>query len=164
MWALALGTPLSLCDLHILQARLLRGPMDQNPTAPNRISPATPIHPGIALLRQAVRRNIVSFPSQTPAFLKQPPADVQWRMALLFFVRGWRAEDIGARYHFPKHEVCRFLNAWSVRALAQGHIQVIDEEEFACLDTRADRDASAITARHPQPGSKASSERSYAVA
>ena len=49
----------------------------------------TPIYPGSAVLRRAVRRNIVSFPSQIQAFLRRPAADMQCRVVLLFFVRGW---------------------------------------------------------------------------
>lgn len=91
----------------------------------------TPVHPGCAVLRRAVRGNIVSFPSQIPAFLRNPPADMQCRAVLLFFVQGWSSVDIAARFGVPKHVIWGVLNEWSVRALALGYIQVIDPEEFA---------------------------------
>ena len=90
-----------------------------------------PIYPGSAVLRRAVRRNIVSFPSQIQAFLRRPAADMQCRVVLLFFVRGWTSIQIAARLGVPKHVIRGILNEWSVRALALGYIQVIDAEEFA---------------------------------
>ncbi|MGA2723798.1 MAG: hypothetical protein ABSG79_15480 [Bryobacteraceae bacterium] len=91
----------------------------------------TPVHPGCAVLRRAVRGNIVSFPSQVVAFLRHPPADMQRRVVLLFFVHGWSAVTIAARFNVPKHVIWGILNEWSVRALALGYIQVIDPEAYA---------------------------------
>jgi hypothetical protein len=91
----------------------------------------TPVHPGSETLRRAIRRNIVSFPSQIPTLLKQPPADTQWRIVVLFFVRGWSSGRIAARFGVPRHRIWRILNGWSVRALALGYVQVIDPEAFA---------------------------------
>jgi hypothetical protein len=90
----------------------------------------TPVHPGCAVLRRAVRENIVSFPSQIVAFLRNPPADMQCRVVLLFFVHGWSSVDIAGRFNVPKHLIWGILNDWSVRALALGYIQVIDPEAF----------------------------------
>jgi hypothetical protein len=90
----------------------------------------TPIHPGCGILRRAIRGNIVSFPAQMPNFLKRPSAEMQWRMVVLFFVRGWGAAKVAERFHVPKHRVWTLLNEWSVRAIALGHIQVIDPEAF----------------------------------
>ncbi len=91
----------------------------------------TPLHSGSAVLRRALRRNIVSFPSQIPVFLKQPPADMQWRMVLLYFIRGWSSVKIAARFNVPTHSIRKSLNEWSVRALALGFVQVIEPEAFA---------------------------------
>jgi hypothetical protein len=90
-----------------------------------------PIHPGIRLLRRALRRNIVAFPSQVPVFAKDQPDGMQWRMVLLYFVRGWHLRDIVARFRVPAHRVCQLLNTWSVRALALGYVEIIDPEAFA---------------------------------
>src|ERR1035438_5204865 len=91
----------------------------------------TPIHPGSGILRRAIRGNMVSFPSQIPSFPKGSQAEMQWRMVLLFFVRGWSVAKIAERFQVPKHRVWTLLNGWSVRAMAQGHIQVIDPQAFA---------------------------------
>jgi hypothetical protein len=96
----------------------------------------TPIHPGSGILRRAIRMNIVSFPSQIPSFPTGSQAAMQWRMVLLFFVRGWSVAKIAERFQVPNHRVWTLLNGWSVRAMAQGHVQVIDPEAFAvcCRD------------------------------
>lgn len=100
----------------------------------------TPVHPGSSVLRRAVRGSIVSFPAQIPVLLKQPSADMQWRVVLLYFVRGWSSARIGARFNVPKHRIRKTLNQWSVRALALGYVQVIDQEAFAacCRDDAED--------------------------
>lgn len=107
--------------------------LDENRDAPAIDSEAglkTPIHPGSAALRRALRGNIVCFPSRIPILLRQPPADMQWRMVLLFFVRGWSSAGIAARFHVPKHRIKKSLNEWSFRALALGYVQIIDPDAF----------------------------------
>jgi hypothetical protein len=93
--------------------------------------PQAPVNPGTRVLRRAIRRNIVSFPSQIPSLSKQPPDGMQWRMVLLFFIHGWSLGDVAARFKVPKHRVSQILNCWSVRALALGYVEVIDPEAFA---------------------------------
>jgi hypothetical protein len=92
-----------------------------------------PLHPGSVALRRAIRKNIVSFPSQIPVFLKQRPAGIEWRAVLLFFVLGWSSSRIAARFRVPPHHIWQILEDWSVRALALGCVQVIDHEAFADL-------------------------------
>lgn len=94
------------------------------------LPPDTPVHPGNFALRRAIRGNIVSFPSQVPALLKQPAADTQWRVVLLFFIRGWSSAEIARRFDVPRHRISEMLNDWSIRALALGYLQVIDAEAF----------------------------------
>lgn len=98
--------------------------------------PSAPVHPGSAALRRAFRQNIVSFPSQVPLFLKDPASDTQWRIVLLYFVRGWSAPKVAGRFSAPVHRIRKILNAWCVRALELGYIQVVDPEAFAicCRD------------------------------
>ncbi|MGA2435791.1 MAG: hypothetical protein ABSG25_10950 [Bryobacteraceae bacterium] len=91
----------------------------------------TTVHPGGSVLRKAIRMNVVSFPAQIPVLLKQPPADMQWRMVLLYFVRGWSQPAIAARFGVPMHRIAKSLNEWSIRALALGYVQVIDPKAFA---------------------------------
>jgi hypothetical protein len=113
----------------------------------------TPVHPGNSILRRAIRQNIVSFPSQIPVFLKDPPADMQWRVVSLFFVCGWNSVSIATRFHVPRHRIWQIVHDWCIRALALGYVEVIDPEAFsACCrvdldfwDNRgADRFLSAI--------------------
>lgn len=108
--------------------------LDEKRNAPESHSEAllqARINPGSKLLRRAVRKGIVSFPSQIPVFAKQPPDGMQWRAVLLFFVCGWNLRDIAARFKVPPHRVCQILNNWSVRALALGYVEIIDPEAFA---------------------------------
>ena len=99
----------------------------------------TTLHPGGAVLRRALRQNVVSFPSQVPVFLKDPPADMQWRVVLLFFVCRWNSPKIAARFNVPKHRIWEIVNHWSVRALALGYIQIIDADAFeACCCAEAE--------------------------
>jgi hypothetical protein len=107
--------------------------MDEKRNVANVVSDSrskTPLHPGSVALRRAVRRNIVSFPSQIPVFLKQRPAGIEWRAVLLFFVRGWSSPRVAARFHVPVHQIWQILEDWSVRALALGYVQVIDQAAF----------------------------------
>src|ERR1039458_5425440 len=53
---------------------------------------------------------------------------MQWRMVLLFFVRGWSGAKIATRFQVPNHRVWTLLNGWSVRAMAQGNVQGIAPE------------------------------------
>jgi hypothetical protein len=95
----------------------------------------------MTVLRRAIRENAVSFPSRVPILLKGPPEEIQWRSVLLYFVRGWTATAIAARFHIPVHRIWHILNQWAIRATALGYIQVIDLELFtACcrLDARAE--------------------------
>ncbi|GEM_PF-6286276 len=77
-------------------------------------------------LRLAVQRNLVSFPSQLPAFPKG--ADQQRRIIQLYFVRGWRIRAICDRHKMCKSTVQRLISEWKVRAVAAGYIQEIDSE------------------------------------
>ena len=128
--------------------------VDSKPNASERhgeVRQPAPLHPGAGVLRRAVRRNIVSFPSQVPVFLKHPTGDMQWRIVLLFFVRGWSASKVAARFSVPIHRIWRILNDWSVRALELGYIQVIDPDAFAmcCRDdaeSGTDRDTKELPA------------------
>ena len=98
-----------------------------------------PVHPGAGILRRAIRANIVSFPSQIAGLPTGSRAEAQWRMVLLFFVRGWSVPSIAARFQVPRHRVWTLLNGWCVRAMALGQVQVIDAEAFeACCRGEAE--------------------------
>jgi len=49
------------------------------------------------ILRQAVQENLVSFPSQVPAFEKRSRPDLQQKIVVLYFVLGWTMDDIAKR-------------------------------------------------------------------
>jgi len=78
-------------------------------------------------LRKAIRANLVSFPSQVPAFQKHERLDLppSSRMAQLYFVLGWHCCDIAARYQLSECRVRQILNAWKCRAVEAGYIQPI---------------------------------------
>lgn len=76
---------------------------------------------GNSALRSAIQRNLVSFPSQLPAFMKRPGDDIQQRIAHLYFVRDWPIRDICARYDLAKEVAHRLISEWSIRALAAGY-------------------------------------------
>jgi hypothetical protein len=84
-------------------------------------------------LRVAIRKNRVTFPSTVPIFSKLSRADIQWRIALLFFVRGWSCPEIGRRYGFRKQRAQQLLSQWTSRAVTLGYIQPIRPEMEACV-------------------------------
>ena len=93
------------------------------------------VHPGNATLRRAIQGNIVSFPSQVPVLSKQPRPDVQRRVVMLYFLRGWTMSGIGRRYGLSDFRISQILNEWAVRAFALGYVQVIDDQQFLELAT-----------------------------
>jgi len=80
---------------------------------------------GIADLREAVRANRVSFPSQVPTFPKHDRPDLQPKLAHLYFVMGWNCKAIGGRYRLTPQRVRRILEIWKCRAAQTGYIQHI---------------------------------------
>ncbi|HWE50197.1 MAG TPA: hypothetical protein VG273_10430 [Bryobacteraceae bacterium] len=88
---------------------------------------------GNTTLRAAIKRNLVSFPSQIPPFMKR--GETQERIVQLYFVRGWRMRAIGDRYGLSKSAVRKLLSEWRVRAIAAGYVQEIHPEVLAVLDS-----------------------------
>jgi hypothetical protein len=78
---------------------------------------------GNTALRAAIRRNLVSFPSQIPPFMKR--GETQERIVQLYFIRGWCMKLIGERYGLSKSAVRKLISEWRVRAIAAGYIQEI---------------------------------------
>lgn len=114
-------------------------------------SPFRWVHPGNAILRRAIRDNLVSFPSQVPTLSKSPRPDMQWRAVLLYLVRNWPLSKIAARYQAPEWRIAQIVHDWSVRAFAAGHIQVIDSGRFAELSGQRPPLAAVATAHREQP-------------
>src|SRR5581483_6611266 len=122
---------------------------------PDRMNSTRGLHPGNGALRRAIRENVVSFPSQAPVLSKQARPEMEWRVALLFLVRGWAMTSIAARFDVPVSRISQMIREWSVRAFALGYIQVIDPDRFAELsNSRCDEDA---------PEERVSSEPAAAV-
>jgi len=88
---------------------------------------------GNSALRIAIQRNLVSFPSQIPAFMKRPGDDTQQRIAHLYFSRGWQIRNICARYGLSKAMVQRLVSEWRIRAIGAGYIQDIHPEDLDVL-------------------------------
>ena len=88
---------------------------------------------GNALLRTALRRNLVTFPSQVPAFAKQPAGHIQQGAVQLYFVRGWTVRRICLRYGLGKKIVQNLLSDWRMRAISAGLIQEIQSEDLTQL-------------------------------
>ena len=80
-------------------------------------------------LRVAVRTNRVSFPSQAPAWEKQSRGDIQWRLAVLYFVRGWSLFDIAHRYGLSRERAGQIVRAWRILSVKHGYIQEIPAGE-----------------------------------
>jgi len=79
----------------------------------------------IDALRWAIRANQITFPSQIPTFGKRDRADLQWRFAQLYFVRGWNCEGIAAKYGTIHQRVRQILSTWRRCAVETGYIQFI---------------------------------------
>jgi hypothetical protein len=88
---------------------------------------------GNSALRIAIQRNLVSFPSQIPTFMKRPGDDTQQRIAHLYFSRGWPVRNICARYGLSKAMVQRLVSEWRVRAVGSNYIQDIHPEDLEVL-------------------------------
>jgi DNA-binding winged helix-turn-helix (wHTH) protein len=76
-------------------------------------------------LRERIRNNKMTFPSQVPAFSGQPKAKILWRMAALFFVGGWSYPTLAARYGLCAEYVRLLIKQWTQRAIHLGLIQEI---------------------------------------
>jgi hypothetical protein len=100
----------------------------------------------IALLRNralqmAIRRNVVCFPSQAPVFGKPPWRDLQWRMAVLYFIRGWSTPRIARRYRLTRERCGQIISDWRVRASNMGYIQdvkpnALEEAALAAIKSK----------------------------
>lgn len=88
---------------------------------------------GSALLRLAIRQNLVTFPSQVPTLLCREGQDTPERVARLYFVCGWSVKAICDRYMLSEAVIRRLLTQWRTRAVAAGYIQDIHPESLEAL-------------------------------
>jgi hypothetical protein len=87
----------------------------------------------ITRLREGIRSNRISFPSQVPVFPKHDRADLQRKVVLLYFLLGWSCRRIGVRYGLCRQRVQQILNTWTRRAIEMGYVQSIPPASSARL-------------------------------
>jgi hypothetical protein len=80
-------------------------------------------------LREAVRDNQVSFPSQIPTFSKHTRPDLQQKLVQLYFICGWSGPKIRARYRLGAQRFQQILSTWKRRAVELGYIQTIPPDQ-----------------------------------
>jgi hypothetical protein len=97
-------------------------------------------------LRTAIRNNVVSFPSQIPKFNCQSRADVQWRLAELYFIHNWTCPELGRRYGVTMERARQLVSNWAQRAIVLGYLQEIPASapRFADLSTMGEGDPAVI--------------------
>ncbi len=76
-------------------------------------------------LRKAVQENLVSFPAQIPAFERQSQPDLQRKIVILYFARGWSMDDIAERYGLGRQRMGQILTAWRISAVREGYVSAI---------------------------------------
>jgi hypothetical protein len=104
--------------------------------APAAISDAKLSQMRVSALRAAIRRNQVSFPAQVPTFAKHDRPDVQHKLAQLYFIAGWNAAKIRARYALSGQRFHQIVRAWTRRAVELGYIQVIPSAKALVMPVR----------------------------
>jgi hypothetical protein len=102
-------------------------------------------------LREALRMNSITFPSQVPVFDRQDRPDLQCKFAQLYFVLGWSCGRIALRHGLVRQRVGQILNAWTRRAVETGYIQTIPPPESLTLLAAMLRDRSPVPAVAPIP-------------
>ena len=80
-------------------------------------------------LREAIRDNQVSFPSQIPTFSKHTRPDLQRKLVQLYFICGWSGPKIRARYRLGAQRFQQILSTWKSRAVELGYIQTIPPDQ-----------------------------------
>jgi len=83
---------------------------------------------GNRTLQTLVRGNFVCFPAQAPIFGQKSRRELQWRLAVLYFVRGWSTRSIADRYGLTRERCGQIISDWRIRAVALGYIQDVTPE------------------------------------
>lgn len=79
-------------------------------------------------IQTLIRGNFVCFPAQAPVFGERTRRNLQWRLAVLYFVRGWSTRVIGERYGLRRERCGQIISDWRIRAIALGYIQDVTPE------------------------------------
>ena len=83
---------------------------------------------GNRTLQTLIRSNYVCFPAQVPIFGQRSRRDLQWRLAVLYFVRGWSTRSIADRYGLTRERCGQIISDWRIRAVGLGYIQDVTPE------------------------------------
>ena len=83
---------------------------------------------GNRTLQAAMRGNLVSFPSQAPSFGRSPLKEIQWRLAVLYFVCGWSHGRLAKRYGVSPQRCGQIISDWRDRAVRLGYIDDVRPE------------------------------------
>lgn len=83
----------------------------------------------IRAVRTAIRKHRLSFPSQVPVFSHLHRPEIQWRIVLLYFVRGWSQLRIGRRYGMTTRRVGQLARQWARQAIELGYVDHIPPAE-----------------------------------
>jgi hypothetical protein len=65
-----------------------------------------------------------------PVFSRQSRADIAWRAALLYFVRGWSIKGVADRFRMSRERAGQIVSGWRALAVNAGYIQEILENPF----------------------------------
>lgn len=95
---------------------------------------------GMRRLRAAIQKNEVSFPSQVPKFECQSRADLQWRLAELYFIHNWSCPDLGRRCGVTMERARQLIFNWVQRAIVLGYLQEIPTTQSS-LDLAVPKEA-----------------------
>lgn len=85
----------------------------------------SPMHPFLfdnRSLQAAVRENLASFPSQVPSFGRYPRKEFQWRLAVLYFVRGWSHRELARRFGVSPRRCGQVISEWRIHAVRLGYV------------------------------------------
>jgi transposase len=99
-------------------------------------------------LREAIRNNQASFPAQIPTFSRHTRPDLQRKLVQLYFVNGWSAPQIRARYHLGGQRFQQILSTWKNRAIELGYIQAIPPDPRIALSSLRLRIRVALSPAH----------------
>jgi hypothetical protein len=88
-----------------------------------------PVLLGNRSLQVALRQNLVSFPSQVPTFGQPPQRELQWRLAVLYFIHGWSTHALARRYGLTRERCGQIISDWRIRAVRLGYIQDVTPPE-----------------------------------
>jgi len=79
----------------------------------------------IRAIRAAIWNQAVCFPAQVPVFMNLHRADIQWRIAVLYFVRGWSSIRIAKRYGVTSKRIGQIIRQWTSVAIDRGYLGLI---------------------------------------